>query len=170
MRSITSAQSEGREAPAGCGQSREGASALEGWWKRQNQTKQLTVLYITHADEQSLSCHTSDGHHVSPLQVPWGSAFSLSFIREGEFPSWRSGQRIWLGTMRLRVRSLPLPSGLTIRCCRELWCRSQTRLGSHVAVALAQAGSYRSDLTPSLETSISRGSSPRNGKKTKINK
>jgi len=26
--------------------------------------------------------------------------------------------------------------GLRILCCRELWCRSQTRLGSLVAVAL----------------------------------
>ena len=41
--------------------------------------------------------------------------------------------------MRLRVRSLPLLSGLTILRCRELWCRLQTRLGSHVAVALATA-------------------------------
>ena len=46
-------------------------------------------------------------------------------------------KRIQLGTMRLRVRSLPLLSGLTIRRCRELWCRLQTRLGSRVAVALA---------------------------------
>ena len=38
-------------------------------------------------------------------------------------------------TMRLRVRSPPLLSGLTIRLCRELWCRLQTRLGSRVAVA-----------------------------------
>ena len=30
-----------------------------------------------------------------------------------------------------------LLSGLTIRRCRELWCRLQTQLGSHVAVALA---------------------------------
>jgi len=47
----------------------------------------------------------------------------------------------------VRVRSLPLlsglglglglESGLMIRHCRELWCRSQTRLGSCVAVALA---------------------------------
>ena len=42
--------------------------------------------------------------------------------------------------MRLQVRSLALLSGLTIRCFRELWCRLQTWLGSHVAVALAQAG------------------------------
>ena len=30
-----------------------------------------------------------------------------------------------------------LLSGLTIRRCRELWCRLQTWLGSRVAVALA---------------------------------
>ena len=30
--------------------------------------------------------------------------------------------------MRLRVRSLPLLSGLMIRRCRELWCRLQTWL------------------------------------------
>ena len=42
-----------------------------------------------------------------------------------------------LGTTRLRVQSLPLLSGLTIRRCRELWCRLQTRLGSSTTVALA---------------------------------
>ena len=31
--------------------------------------------------------------------------------------------------MRLRVRSLALLSGLTIRGCCELWCRLQTQLG-----------------------------------------
>ena len=35
------------------------------------------------------------------------------------------------------VQSLPLLSGLRIQCCRELWCMSQTRLGSRVAVAVA---------------------------------
>ena len=65
------------------------------------------------------------------------------------------------------VGSLPLLSGLMIRRCRELWCRLQTRLGSSVAVALAQAGGYSSDSTPSLGTSICRGSGPRRGKKTK---
>ena len=44
--------------------------------------------------------------------------------------------------MRLRVRSLPLLSGLTIRRYPELWCRLQTRLGSRVAVALVQASGY----------------------------
>ena len=41
-----------------------------------------------------------------------------------------------LGTMRLRVRSLCSLSGLRIRRCRELWCRSQTQLGSGTAVAV----------------------------------
>ena len=31
--------------------------------------------------------------------------------------------------------SVPSLSGLRIRCCWELWCRSQVWLGSHVAVA-----------------------------------
>uniref|UniRef100_A0A8D1KJU6 Abnormal spindle-like microcephaly-associated protein homolog n=1 Tax=Sus scrofa TaxID=9823 RepID=A0A8D1KJU6_PIG len=40
-------------------------------------------------------------------------------VEMGEFPS-------------LQVWSLPLLSELTIRCCRELWCRLQTRLGSRI--------------------------------------
>ena len=43
----------------------------------------------------------------------------------------------------------------------ELWCRLQTRLGSHVAVALAWASGYSSDSTPSLGTSICRRCSPK---------
>ena len=46
-------------------------------------------------------------------------------------------KQIRLGTMRLWVGSLASLSGLRIRCCRELWCRSQTLLGSCIAVALA---------------------------------
>ena len=40
--------------------------------------------------------------------------------------------------MRWRVRSLALLSGLGTRRCRELWCRLQMQLGSHIAVALAR--------------------------------
>ena len=36
----------------------------------------------------------------------------------------------------------------------ELWRRSQARLGSGVAVAVGQAGSYSSNLTPILRISI----------------
>ena len=45
-------------------------------------------------------------------------------------------KRIQLETMRLRVRSLALLSGLKIQRCHELWCRSQMQLGSGVAVAM----------------------------------
>ena len=61
----------------------------------------------------------------------------------------------------------PAVSGLQPTLCCELWCRLQTRLGSHVAVAVAQAGGYSSDSTPSLGTSMCCGSSPRKGKRTK---
>ena len=63
-------------------------------------------------------------------------------------------KQIELGTMRLRVQSLASLSGLRIWCCHELWCRSQMRLRSGVAVAVLQAGSCGSDLTSSLGTSI----------------
>ena len=46
-------------------------------------------------------------------------------------------KRIRLGIMRLWVRSLASLSGLKIQHCHELWCWLQTRLASHVAVALA---------------------------------
>ena len=55
--------------------------------------------------------------------------------------------------MRLWVRSLTLLSGLRIQRCYELWCKSQTWLGSSVAVAVEWAGGYSSDFTPSLGTS-----------------
>ena len=49
---------------------------------------------------------------------------------------------------------IPGLARLRIQGCHELWCRPQTRLGSHVAVALVWAGSYSSDSTPSLGTSM----------------
>ena len=55
--------------------------------------------------------------------------------------------------MRTQVRCLALLSGLRMQRCRELWCRSQAQLESHVAVAVVKAGSYNSDSTPSLGTS-----------------
>ena len=70
----------------------------------------------------------------------------------------------------LRVRSLALLSGLRMWHCCELWCRLQMQLGSRVAVALVKAGSYSSNQTPSLGTSIWCRSGPRKGKKAKRQK
>ena len=69
--------------------------------------------------------------------------------------------------MKMQVQSLASLSGLRIRSCYELWCRSQTWLGSQVTVAMAQAYSYSSDSTPSLGTSICFECGP---KKQKTNK
>ena len=40
--------------------------------------------------------------------------------------------------MRTWVRPLASLSGLRIWRCHELWCRSQTQLGSHVTVAVCR--------------------------------
>ena len=56
--------------------------------------------------------------------------------------------------MRTWVRSLALLSGLRILRGHELWCRSQARLGSRIAVAVVLAGSCSSDSASSLGTSI----------------
>ena len=46
-------------------------------------------------------------------------------------------KRIWLASMRPQVGSLVSLSGVKTQHCRELWYRSQTRLRSGVAVAVA---------------------------------
>ena len=63
--------------------------------------------------------------------------------KKGGVPIMAQQKRIRLGTMRLWVQSLASISGLRIQLCHELWYTLQTRLGSHVTVALA--GSYSSD-------------------------
>ena len=65
------------------------------------------------------------------------------------------------------VQSLVRLSGLGIQHCRDLQCRSQTWFISHVAMAVAQAGSCRSYRTPSLETFICWGCGPKKKKKIK---
>ena len=57
-------------------------------------------------------------------------------------------------------------SGLGIPHCCELWCRSQTRLRSCVAVAVVSARSYSSDLTPSPGISICCRRGPQKKEKT----
>ena len=63
--------------------------------------------------------------------------------------------------MRTQVWYLASLSGLRIRRCCELWCKSQTGLGSQVAVAVVEAGGYNSNSTPGLGNSIYCWCSPR---------
>ena len=74
-----------------------------------------------------------------------------------------------LVSMRMRVWPLPSLSGSGIQRGHELWCRSQTQLGSCIAVAVVWAGTYSSDFIPSLRTSICCEYSPKS-KKTKQTK
>ena len=66
------------------------------------------------------------------------------------------------------VKDPALLSGLRIQPCCELWCRSQMRLGSGIAVAVVEASSYSSDSTPSLEPPDAAGAAlKRQNKQTK---
>ena len=70
-------------------------------------------------------------------------------------------------TMMMQVWSLASLSGLRIRCCCELWCRSQIQLGAGIAMAMVLASGCSSDLTHSLVTSTCCRCSPKKTKKKK---
>ena len=57
--------------------------------------------------------------------------------KPSEVPMWISRLRTCAILVRVRVQSLASLSGLRIWLFHELWCRSQMRLGSGVAVAVA---------------------------------
>ena len=70
--------------------------------------------------------------------------------------------------MRTQAQSLASLSGLGIQHCHELCCRSQTQLGSGVAVAVVWAGSYSSNLTPSQELPYAVGAALKRPPKKKL--
>ena len=70
-----------------------------------------------------------------------------------------------LATMSMWVWSLASLSGLSIRPCHGLQCRSQRRLGSSVSVAVVLACRCSSNSTPSLGTSICHRWGPKKQKK-----
>ena len=69
-------------------------------------------------------------------------------------PIMAQGKWILLVSMRMRVQFLALISRSGSQSCHELWCRSQTQLGSGIVMAVAKARSCSSDLIPSLGISI----------------
>ena len=75
-----------------------------------------------------------------------------------------------LVSVRMRVQSWASLSRVKIWPCRELWCRSKMRHGSHVAVAVSQASGCGSDLTPSLGISIGCRCSRKTNKQTNSKK
>ena len=78
------------------------------------------------------------------VSILWLRVQALDFPCDSQHKSTNPGvpvvvqlKQIRLGTMRLWFSSLALHSGLRIWRCHELCCRSQTWLGSDVAVAVA---------------------------------
>ena len=79
-----------------------------------------------------------------PVVAQWLTNLTITHENMGLIPGLAQGLRIW-------------------HCC-ELWCRSQRRLISWVAVAVAKASSCSSNLTPSLGTSICHRRGPKKKK------
>ena len=71
------------------------------------------------------------------LQIFWKINVGKFKNITGGVPIMAQWKRIQLETIRLLVQSLALLSGLRIWDCHELWCRSQVRLRSGIAVAVA---------------------------------
>ena len=81
--------------------------------------------------ELTVQCYSGDWGRLLVQWQKWHCKEGVSKYSGEEFPSWHSGN------MRFQVWSLAFSiSGLRIRCCHELWCRLQTWLRSHVAVAV----------------------------------
>ena len=85
---------------------------------------------------------------------------------DGGVPIMVQGKHIWLVSMGMQIWSLALLKWVKDLALRELWCRSQTWLGSCTVVpAVSKAGRYGSNSTPTLGTSICCGYGSRKKKK-----
>ena len=115
-------------------------------------TRDLPILKVFASAKDPTVCKGGEHAHTGwdrpqttsgkePAQRPrawWGEVKLPSRNRRntGTRRTRRGGLRTRLGATRLRVPSLASLRGLRIRRAPELWCRSQTRLGSCVAMAL----------------------------------
>ena len=82
-----------------------------------------------------LSLEVFSNYSFQLSETGFSYAFILKFTILG-VPILAQWKQIWLASTRTQVRSLVSHSGLRIRRCCELWYRSQTWLGSRVAVAV----------------------------------
>jgi len=76
-------------------------------------------------------------HHFQYPRVCGTLTLLPKSTSQWEFLVWLSRLQTPLVSMRMQVQSLTLLRGLKIQHCHELWCRSQTWLGSWVAVTVA---------------------------------
>ena len=146
---------------------------LRVWACSRSSTRQPTFVFVTYSRPQSTvtaplpysPCRYSPPHYTKVCVC--GGVWVWVYVCVGE-----------VGVDRFKVRNLSShcglaetyltstqeDAGLILALLSGLRCRSQTWLGSCVAVAVVQASGYSSNLTPSLGTSICCGCSP---KKTK---
>ena len=125
------------------------------WWGQQGVRLYGSFATKTSAVGTSKKFYLRKSKHLKFMNLTlsmYGKMQEFGLIEE--FSLWLSRIRTWLESMRMQVPSLASISGLRIQHCRKLWCRSKMQLSSGIAVAVGQASSYSSDLTPSLGTSI----------------
>ena len=112
-------------------------------WKR---CKELLIEYRTSKFLKVLPAPPNQGFLLGPLlerSWPWTSYWFISApqttptykISLQEFLLRCSGNKPNYYSWGCRFWSLALLSGLRTWCCHELWCSSQMRLGSRIAVA-----------------------------------
>ena len=90
---------------------------------RQRQISYITYMESNKNDTKELIYKTETNSQISKSNLRGGSMVAQQ-------------KQIWLASMRTQVRFLALLSGLRIQHCRELCCRSQTQLRSHIAVVV----------------------------------
>ena len=104
-----------------------------------------TVLYLWPSSPHHLQPWCKHGKNIREIWIEGNCAKYLTNTqccqghqKQEHFgvPVVAQRKRIWLGTIKLQVRSLALLR-LRIQHCRELWCSWQMWLASGVAVALA---------------------------------
>ena len=120
--------------------------------------KELVYMYMYGWFTLLYTCNTT----LSVSNTPIKFIYKKMYLGVPIMAQWK---QIRLETVRLRVPSLALDSGLRILPCHELWCRWQMWLGSHVVMAVVLAGSCSCNWTPSLGNSIYLRCGPKKWKK-----
>ena len=91
-------------------------------------------------------------------------------VGEVGVPTVAHGLRTQLVSMRTQVRWLTSLSGLRIRRCLKLWCRSQMQLRTSIAVAVVAGLQLQFCFDPSLGISIGHRRGPKKEKRKKERK
>ena len=121
--------------------------SISGWMGKEEVEYMYGGILVNHKKEGNAAvCQSVDrawGHYTNEVsrgrQMVHGITYMWNLKKSNsEFLSWLSGNES-LASMRTQVQSLASLSGIRIPCCRELWCRSQRRLGSALLWLVATA-------------------------------